>query len=154
MIALRSIQESRGGLAFHPGSSPDLGDMVATIVPDFLDTDPRRWRILLLLATAELLGMSVWFAASASRAATGAPWALSRSEIGWLTTIVQLGFVLGTATISAQSRGHRAVTAALFDGGAGWGGREHGADLRLTTVGLSCAGCSPALRWPASIRRR
>jgi MFS family permease len=74
--------------------------VVATIAPDVRDTDPRRWRILLLLATAELLGMSVWFAASAVATQLAAPWALSRSETAWLTTIVQLGFVLGTATLS------------------------------------------------------
>lgn len=64
------------------------------------DTDPRRWRILVLLATAELLGMSVWFAASAVGPQLGARWSLSPSEIAWLTSSVQLGFVLGTATLS------------------------------------------------------
>ena len=62
------------------------------------DTDPRRWRILGLLSLAELLGMSIWFAASAVAAQLGARWNLSVSEIGWLTAIVQLGFVVGTAT--------------------------------------------------------
>jgi MFS family permease len=62
------------------------------------DTDPRRWRILALLSLAELLGMSIWFAASAVGTQLGAQWNLSVSEIGWLTAIVQLGFVVGTAT--------------------------------------------------------
>jgi len=62
------------------------------------DNDPRRWRILGLLSLAELLGMSIWFAASAVGAQLGARWNLSVSEIGWLTAIVQLGFVVGTAT--------------------------------------------------------
>ena len=62
------------------------------------DNDPRRWRILALLSLAELLGMSIWFAASAVAAQLGARWHLSVSEIGWLTAIVQLGFVVGTAT--------------------------------------------------------
>jgi len=61
------------------------------------DLDPRRWRILILLAWAELLGMSLWFAATSISAQLGAQWALSASEVGWITTIVQLGFVLGTA---------------------------------------------------------
>lgn len=61
------------------------------------DADPRRWRTLLLLACAELLGMSLWFAASAISGQLGARWSLSPSEVGWLTAIVQLGFVLGTA---------------------------------------------------------
>jgi MFS family permease len=61
------------------------------------DVDPRRWRMLVLLALAELLGMSLWFAASAVSAQFGARWQLSASSLGWLTAIVQLGFVLGTA---------------------------------------------------------
>ena len=62
------------------------------------DDDPRRWRILILLAAAELLGMSVWFAASAVAPELAARWALSdASAIAWLTTSVQLGFVAGTA---------------------------------------------------------
>lgn len=61
------------------------------------DDDPRRWRMLALLATAELLGMSVWFSGSAVGAQLAARWELSGTQVGWLTTAVQLGFVLGTA---------------------------------------------------------
>jgi MFS family permease len=61
------------------------------------DNDPRRWRMLALLGWAELLGMSLWFAASAVSAPLGARWHLSPSSLGWLTAIVQLGFVMGTA---------------------------------------------------------
>jgi MFS family permease len=52
--------------------------------------------MLTLLACAELLGMSLWFAASAVAVSLAAPWHLSPSALGWLTAIVQLGFVLGT----------------------------------------------------------
>jgi MFS family permease len=62
-----------------------------------MDTHPHRWRMLALLSFAELLAMSVWFAASAIGPQLGERWALSSSEIGWLTAVVQLGFVLGTA---------------------------------------------------------
>src|SRR5262249_14748992 len=65
--------------------------------PITADSDPRRWRTLALLSLAELLGMSIWFAASAVATQLGARWNLSVSEIGWLTAIVQLGFVVGTA---------------------------------------------------------
>jgi MFS family permease len=57
----------------------------------------RRWRILLLLSVAELLGMSLWFTASAVAPQLQALWGLSAQEVGWLTTVVQLGFVAGTA---------------------------------------------------------
>ncbi|MDO8502062.1 MAG: MFS transporter [Gemmatimonadaceae bacterium] len=61
------------------------------------DSHPRRWRILALLSLAELLGMSLWFAASAVSAQLAARWSLDAAQTGWLTTIVQLGFVAGTA---------------------------------------------------------
>ena len=56
-----------------------------------------RWGILALLSLAELLGMAVWFTASAIGPELQLRWALSASEVGWLTTAVQLGFVAGTA---------------------------------------------------------
>ena len=50
-----------------------------------------------VVTLAELLGMSLWFAASAVSAQYAAQWSLSTGEAAWLTTIVQLGFVAGTA---------------------------------------------------------
>jgi MFS family permease len=61
-------------------------------------SDARRWRVLGLLALAEVLGMSLWFSASAVSGQYRALWQLSASEAGWLTTMVQLGFVVGTAS--------------------------------------------------------
>jgi MFS family permease len=60
------------------------------------DSHPARWRMLALLSVAELLGMSLWFAASAISPQLAQRWSLSTSETAWLTTIVQLGFVFGT----------------------------------------------------------
>lgn len=53
--------------------------------------------MLALVSFAELMGMSLWFAASAVSAQYRELWSLSPSETGWLTTVVQLGFVVGTA---------------------------------------------------------
>ncbi|HUG40663.1 MAG TPA: MFS transporter [Longimicrobiales bacterium] len=61
----------------------------------------NRWAILGLLSGAELLGMSLWFTASAVSPQLGEAWGLSASEAGWLTTTVQLGFVAGTAFAAA-----------------------------------------------------
>jgi MFS family permease len=61
------------------------------------DVHPGRWRMLALLAVAELLGMSLWFAASAVAPHYRALWNLTTSQTAWLTSVVQLGFVLGTA---------------------------------------------------------
>ena len=57
----------------------------------------ERWTVLALLALAELLGMSLWFTASAVSAELGAHWELSQTQVGWLATAVNLGFVAGTA---------------------------------------------------------
>jgi MFS family permease len=61
------------------------------------DTYSTRWRVLALLGFAELLGMSLWFSASAVTPQLQRIWGLTTSEGAWLTTIVQLGFVCGTA---------------------------------------------------------
>jgi MFS family permease len=53
--------------------------------------------MLVLVSLAELLGMSVWFAAAAVAPHLSERWGLSISQAGWLTTVVQLGFVAGTA---------------------------------------------------------
>lgn len=71
---------------------------VATVTTDSGDTNPARWRMLALLATAELLGMSLWFAASAVSTSLATRWEISTTAgAAWLTTTVQLGFVAGTA---------------------------------------------------------
>ena len=51
-----------------------------------------------LLVIAELLGMSLWFTASAVTPYLQVRWSLDSGAAGWLTTVVQLGFVAGTAT--------------------------------------------------------
>lgn len=56
----------------------------------------QRWWQLALLTTAMLLGMAVWLAASAVGPALAASLSLTRGQTGWLTSAVQLGFVVGT----------------------------------------------------------
>ena len=53
--------------------------------------------MLALLAVAELLGMSLWFSGSAVAPILQERWQLTGEQVGWLTTMVQLGFVAGTA---------------------------------------------------------
>jgi MFS family permease len=64
------------------------------------DVYSTRWQVLALLGISELFGMSLWFAASAVSPQLRAIWGLTSTEAGWLTTIVQLGFVCGTAVIA------------------------------------------------------
>jgi len=62
------------------------------------DQDPHRWKMLWMLSAALLLGMSEWFTASAVGPELQVRWAIDPAHVGWLTTVVQLGFVTGTAT--------------------------------------------------------
>ena len=57
-----------------------------------------KWRVLILLSFAELLGMSLWFSASASVPALAVEWNLNGADQAWLTMMVQFGFVAGTLT--------------------------------------------------------
>jgi MFS family permease len=54
-----------------------------------------KWRTIMLLAIAELLGMAVWFSASAVVPALTEAWSLNDSGRSWLTMSVQAGFVIG-----------------------------------------------------------
>jgi len=65
-------------------------------VPQSNESSSARWRILTILALAELLGMSLWFSGSAVVPALTIEWRLSQSAVSWLTLSVQLGFVAGT----------------------------------------------------------
>jgi len=59
-----------------------------------------RWRVLTVLAVAELFAMTLWFSASAVGPELATAWGLSVAQEAWLTNAVQLGFVVG-ALLSA-----------------------------------------------------
>lgn len=54
-----------------------------------------KWPTLIILSLATLLGMSVWFSASAVVPALTEVWDLNDSGQAWLTMSVQIGFVVG-----------------------------------------------------------
>ncbi|MCC7002251.1 MAG: MFS transporter [Gemmatimonadaceae bacterium] len=68
--------------------------------PPDADGPPVAWRLLALLALAELLGMSTWFTGVAVAPQLDARWGLSPEQVGGLSTAVQLGFVAGTALVA------------------------------------------------------
>lgn len=70
--------------------------------------------MLTILAIAELLGMSLWFTASAVSAQLAPRWGLGTSETAWLTGIVQLGFVCGTAIAAILNLSDIIPTRLLF----------------------------------------
>ncbi len=59
-------------------------------------THGSRWTALVLLAAAELLGMTLWFSASAAVPSLRTEWSLTDSSAAWMTLAVQFGFVAGT----------------------------------------------------------
>ncbi|MEX1184175.1 MAG: MFS transporter [Gemmatimonadota bacterium] len=70
----------------------------ARTIPNRKETDLRKaWWMLALLALAELLGMSLWFTASATAAQLTARWGLGAGGAASLVAAVQIGFVAGTA---------------------------------------------------------
>lgn len=101
-------------------ASIDTAALRGTLQPvtSAVDTHPVRWRMLTLLACAELLGMSLWFAASAVSPQYRILWDLSASQAAWLTTIVQLGFVVGTAALAALNAVDVIPSRWLFASGA------------------------------------
>jgi MFS family permease len=56
----------------------------------------QKWRILVALSLAELLGLSLWFSATAVIPALAAEWQIDAGAQAWLTMSVQVGFVVGT----------------------------------------------------------
>jgi MFS family permease len=93
------------------------------------DTYSTRWRVLALLGFAELLGMSLWFSASAVTPQLRSIWGLTVAEAGWLTTVVQLGFVCGTATAAVLNLADVIPAGRLFSSCALLGGAVNAAIL-------------------------
>jgi MFS family permease len=117
----------------------------------------RKWRVLLLLALAELLAMGVWFSASAVVPALSAAWQLDDGGRAWLTMSVQLGFAagaFGSALLNladrlpahrllAVSAGLAALATALIPALAPLGARLEAALVLRALTGLVLAGVYP-----------
>jgi MFS family permease len=109
--------------------------------------------VLGLLALAEVLGMSLWFSASAVSGQYRALWQLTPGEAAWLTTSVQLGFVVGTAAAAVlnladlfSSRWYFAACALLGAGAntaMAWAGDYPTALVCRFATGLFLAGVYP-----------
>ena len=77
-----------------------------------------KWRTLLLLSLAELLGMSVWFSASAVVPVLTATWGLNDAGQAWLTMSVQVGFVVGALSSALLNLADRVPSRILFSASA------------------------------------
>lgn len=106
------------------------------------------------IAIAQLFGTALWFSANSTAADLMRVWHASESDIGWLTSAVQLGFILGTLGISLSGGADRfrassifvgsAIAGALFNLAFAWlsTGFASGAALRFC-VGVCLAGIYP-----------
>ncbi|CAB3787977.1 hypothetical protein LMG28688_02596 [Paraburkholderia caffeinitolerans] len=106
------------------------------------------------IAIAQLFGTSLWFSANSTAADLMRVWHATAADIGWLTSAVQMGFILGTLYISSSGMADRyaasrifvlsAVAGALFNLGFAWlaSGLVSGAVLRFC-VGVCLAGIYP-----------
>jgi MFS family permease len=81
----------------------------------------RKRQVLLLVAVAELLAMSLWFSATAAGPELAAAWDLTDAETAWLTTAVQLGFVAGALLSSVLTVSDIVPPRYLFAGSAAAG---------------------------------
>src|SRR5438874_408390 len=77
-----------------------------------------KWRTLLWLALAELLGMAVWFSASAVVPELAVLWRLDDTGRAMLTMSVQGGFVVGAFGSAVLNLADRLPARWLFAGSA------------------------------------
>lgn len=66
------------------------------------------------IATAQLFGTALWFSANSTAGDLSRIWNVSAAEIGWLTSAVQLGFILGTLSISLSGAADRFRASSIF----------------------------------------
>jgi MFS family permease len=116
--------------------------------------DPRRWRILVIVAFGELLAMAPWFSASAIGSQLVIDWQLDRFGLPLLTIAVQLGFAAGALALAATAAvdvlpapllfATSAVIAAVANVGFGLASTDVGSAVpyRLLT-GVALAGVYP-----------
>ncbi len=121
----------------------------------------RPGLMLAVIAAIELLGMAGWFAGGAAARELAGRWQLGGSEVAWLTSAVQLGFVAGTLAAAVlnladvvSSRwlvASSAALAALANGSLLLVPGYRGALVTRFALGLCLAGVyPPAMKMAAS----
>jgi MFS family permease len=80
--------------------------------------DPRRWRLLAIVAAGELLAMAPWFSASAVAPFLATDWSLDRLGLPTLAIAVQVGFAIGALTLALTAAADVLPARILFAAGA------------------------------------
>ncbi len=118
-----------------------------------MSTGSPAWPVA-TIALAQLLGTSLWFSANSATDDLMRAWQASAADIGWLTSAVQIGFILGTLIMALGGLADRyrasrifvcsAIAGALFNAGFVWLSEGlASAMLFRFLVGLSLAGIYP-----------
>lgn len=120
-----------------------------------VETDTKRhaWPVA-TIAIAQLFGTSLWFSANSAADDLMSAWQISAGDIGWLTSSVQVGFILGTLVMALGGLADRyrasrifvcsAVAGALFNAGFAWLSEGLASAMLLRfLVGVSLAGIYP-----------
>ena len=74
----------------------------------------RSGGAVLVIALAQLLGTSLWFSANGAADDLVRAWGLAATDIGLLTSVVQLGFILGTLTFAVTGLADRYPASRIF----------------------------------------
>ena len=99
-----SIKDRRKALRI---TQSDLAEMAGISVNTLykIERGQANPTIRILNRLAELLGMTLWFSASAVVPTLKDDWNLSSTSAAWLTNSVQIGFVAGTILSAFFSNG-------------------------------------------------
>jgi MFS family permease len=98
--------------------------------------------MLLLVAAGEVLGMTLWFSATAAAPSVAREFALNAATSAWLTMAVQAGFVAGTLLTALTNAADAINARRLFAAGC-----LAGAACNLAIVVAPAAGAIIALRF-------
>ena len=98
---------------------PAAVPVTPTSVPPTAIEPAGRWRLLAVLATAQLLAFAPWFSASAVGPLLTADWGLGRLDLPLLTIAVQLGFAAGALALAATGAADVVPGRYLLAAGAG-----------------------------------
>lgn len=67
-----------------------------------------------VISFAQLFGTSLWFSANGAASGITRAWHASAGDIGWLTSAVQVGFILGTLAMSMRGNADRFRASSIF----------------------------------------
>ena len=116
---------------------------------------PRR--MLLLIAAGEVLGMTLWFSATAAAPSVAREFALDPATGAWLTMAVQAGFVAGTLLTALTNAADAINARRLFAAGCVVGAVCNAAITLVPTAGAIialrfCTGAALAWVYPPGMK--